>query len=700
MENSFFIEKLKEANRQIDEKSFEKAGNTLNQVPEEFKRDIRFLYTSGQLEFAKGAFPKASKIFHVIITESSKKKSIPKGLQKLIESSEEKLLLALLTLKKHKPALQLSKKVLKHTSSFQVNFRSGILFNQIGDTENAIKHYQKCIELSPEEKVVHFNLGNCFQKQKKHNKAIQCFAKSIEIDKEFKEAFNNRGNCFKDLRRFQLAVNDYKSALLIDENYVAPMKNLAGIFELTKNFSESLKYIRSIVKKEPTNFDALFKLITLERQICMWKRTDKKDWELGEKILALSEKSESLAAPSPFNILNIKDDIQFQNRATRNYAKFRVKNTKRDQIKPRKLSKKDKIRIGYFSADFHTHATMHLMMRMLELHNKNHFDIYCFSFGPNLPDDPFQKRVKKASTEFLDLNGVSDSNSVELSRTKKLDIAVDLKGFTTDCRPEIFAKGVAPIQINYLGYPGSMACSFMDYIIADSIVVPSEHEKYYSEKVIRMKSSYQVNDDTRKISRKRLNKLDIGLPEDQFVFCNFNNSYKIGQIEFRLWCEILSKCPNSILWLLDTSKLAKENLSKELDKFGLDNARLYFAEKIPSEEHLKRIQNADLFLDTFNYNAHTTGSDALWAGVPILTLPGNSFPARVGASLVSAANVPELICKSKKDYVEKACKYYEDHRMLSKVKNKLGKKNKKLPLFATKKFVDELEIHYMDLLKS
>ena len=271
---------------------------------------------------------------------------------------------------------------------------------------------------------------------------------------------------------------------------------------------------------------------------------------------------------------------------------------------------------------------MHLMMRMLELHNKNDFDIYCFSFGPNLPDDPFQKRVKKASTEFLDLNGVSDSNSVELSRTKKLDIAVDLKGFTTDCRPEIFAKGVAPIQINYLGYPGSMACSFMDYIIADSIVVPSEHEKYYSEKVIRMKSSYQVNDDTKKKNfEKRLNKLDIGLPEDRFVFCNFNNSYKIGQIEFRLWCEILSKCPNSILWLLDTSKLAKENLSKELDKFGLDNARLYFAEKIPSEEHLKRIQNADLFLDTFNYNAHTTGSDALWAGSSYFNIAWKQFPS-------------------------------------------------------------------------
>ena len=305
------------------------------------------------------------------------------------------------------------------------------------------------------------------------------------------------------MRRFQLAVNDYKSALLIDENYVAPMKNLAGIFELTKNFSESLKYIRGIVKIEPTNFDALFKLITLERQICMWKRTDKKDWELGEKILALSENQKVWLLRHPLTSLILKMIFNFKIVLPETIQNFRVKNTKRDQIKPRKLSKKDKIRIGYFSADFHTHATMHLMMRMLELHNKNDFDIYCFSFGPNLPDDPFQKRVKKASTEFLDLNGVSDSNSVELSRTKKLDIAVDLKGFTTDCRPEIFAKGVAPIQINYLGYPGSMACSFMDYIIADSIVVPSEHEKYYSEKVIRMKSSYQVNDDTRKISEEK-----------------------------------------------------------------------------------------------------------------------------------------------------------------------------------------------------
>ena len=355
-----------------------------------------------------------------------------------------------------------------------------------------------------------------------------------------------------------MALKDYEDALKIDEKYIAPMKNLAGVCELMKNFNASLFYIKKIIEIEPTNFDALFKLITLERQICLWRRSEEKDWELGSRIISLSEITEGTAAPSPFNILNIKDDPEFHYRATQNYAKYRSKKKiKRTILEKRKISKINKIRVGYFSADFHTHATMHLIAKLFALHNKSNFDIFLFSFGPNLPDDPFQKKLKQQCFEYIDLNGISDVDAVRLARERFLDIAVDLKGFTTDCRPEIFARGVAPVHINYLGYPGSMACDFMDYILADEIVIPKLHEKFYSEKVLRMKATYQLNDDSRKISAKKFSRGEQGLPEKQFIFCNFNNSYKIGISEFSIWCDILNECKNSILWLLDTSEDAK-----------------------------------------------------------------------------------------------------------------------------------------------
>ena len=697
VDNSSFVELIKAANANIQKKSYKEAQALLNQIGENYKSDIRFLYTMGQLHFSSNDFPKASKIFALISNKTDLTNNPPTFVKNIYDRSKEQLFLCDLNLGNLDKAKQHSDSSLKNTENFHVHFRAGILFNQHGDTNSAIKHYEKCIKINPKEKISYFNIGNCLQRQKKHIEAIKFFTEALKIDNSFKEAFNNRGNCLKDLRRFQMAIKDYKNALKIDNQYVAPMKNLAGIYELTKNFSSSLNFIRKIISIEPTNFDALFKLITLERQICLWRRTEQKDWELGEKIISLSEKSAALAAPSPFNILNIKDDLQFHYRATKNYSNFRVKNVKREKILPRKISKNDKIRVGYFSADFHTHATMHLMMRMLELHNMNQFEVYCFSFGPTLPDDPYQKRVKKACSEFIDLNGVSDRMSLDIARSKKIDIALDLKGYTTDCRPEIFAMGIAPIQINYLGYPGSMACDFMDYILADHMVLPPEHEGYYSEKILRMSASYQVNDDMRKISRKRYNKKDAGLPENKFVFCNFNNSYKIGPTEFRLWCDILKECSGSILWLLETSESAKINLKNEMKKVGLEESRIYFAEKLPSDEHLKRIQNADLFLDTFNYNAHTTGSDALWAGVPLLTLPGNSFPSRVGASLVNAANIPQLICKNKEEYVKLACRLYKNKKQMGEIKKTLGKRNKKLPLFATQKFVDELENHYSAL---
>jgi predicted O-linked N-acetylglucosamine transferase (SPINDLY family) len=278
-----------------------------------------------------------------------------------------------------------------------------------------------------------------------------------------------------------------------------------------------------------------------------------------------------------------------------------------------------------------------------------------------------------------------------------LDIAVDLKGYTTDSRPGIFSYQVAPLQVNYLGYPGTMGAPYIDYIIADPVLIPPPYQIFYSEKVVYLPGSYQVNDSSRKISDKVMQRSDAGLPEDAFVFCCFNNPYKITPEVFDIWMSLLKKVEGSVIWLLQANSSVVQNLGKEAEKRGIDAGRLIFANRLPLPEHLARQRLADLFLDTFNYNAHTTASDALWAGLPVVTKLGEGFASRVGGSLLNAVGLPELITSSAQVYADVALMLAEDPQKLNILKARLGDNLKKSTLFNSALFARHLEMAYVQM---
>jgi predicted O-linked N-acetylglucosamine transferase (SPINDLY family) len=333
------------------------------------------------------------------------------------------------------------------------------------------------------------------------------------------------------------------------------------------------------------------------------------------------------------------------------------------------------------------------MAGLFEAHDRNAFEFFAFSFGPDVSDEMSQ-RIKLQFAEFININEMSDIEVAKLARDKRIDIAVDLKGITQGARSNIFAYRAAPIQVNYLGYPGTMGAPYYDYIIADRVLVPTASRQYYSEKIVYLPGSYQVNDSKRIISEHAFTKAQFGLPADAFIFCCFNNNYKITPATFDSWMRILNQVPNGVLWLMEDNPYAAENLRREATQRGVNQRRLKFATRIPLQEHLARHRLADLFLDTLPYNAHTTASDALWAGLPVLTCIGASFPARVAASLLASVGLTELVTHSMADYENLAVELATNPAKLNALKERLATNRLDCPLFNTEDFAKNLESAY------
>jgi predicted O-linked N-acetylglucosamine transferase (SPINDLY family) len=352
-----------------------------------------------------------------------------------------------------------------------------------------------------------------------------------------------------------------------------------------------------------------------------------------------------------------------------------------------------RIKIGYYSADFHDHATAHLLAETLEWHDKNSFEILLFSFGPIL-EDGMQTRLAMAADQFFDVRQKSDSEIATFSRNLAVDVAVDLKGYTQHSRPGIFSARCAPVQVSFLGYPGTMGAKFIDYIIADRVLIPDGLAPFYSEKVVRLPGSYQPNDSRRTISNRQFSRLQFGLPEGGFVFCCFNNNYKILPETFDLWMRIILKVEGSVLWLLGDNPSAVRNLFNEAESRGVSRSRIVFAERAPHDIHLARHQLADLYLDTFPCNAHTSASDSLWAGLPLITRIGETFASRVAASLLSALDLQELIAETADDYFSLAITLASEVSRLNAIKERLQINKQCSTLFNGKLFALNLEVGY------
>jgi predicted O-linked N-acetylglucosamine transferase (SPINDLY family) len=308
-----------------------------------------------------------------------------------------------------------------------------------------------------------------------------------------------------------------------------------------------------------------------------------------------------------------------------------------------------------------------------------------------------RKRLVAAFDEFHDVRRNNDKEVAKLLNDRQVDIAVDLAGYTQDSRPGILAHRPAPIQVNYLGFPATMGADFIDYIIADAMVLPVEHQPYYTEKVVYLPDCYQVNDTKRKIAERTPTRKEMGLPEQAFVFCSFNNNWKITPDVFDIWMRLLHQIEGSVLWLLGTNEGAVRNLRKEAQRRGIDPLRLVFARWLPPAEHLARHRLADLFLDTLPYNAHTTASDALWVGLPVLTCRGEAFAGRVAASLLQAVGTPELIASNLEDYQTLALKLARDPALLAEIRAKLVGNRNTHSLFNTERFARHIEAAYMTM---
>ena len=405
----------------------------------------------------------------------------------------------------------------------------------------------------------------------------------------------------------------------------------------------------------------------------------------------MSEISDGHKRIDAFSFMALVDDVEFQQKVSSIYSKDRFpKSNLLPEIKNHPKHKK--IRIGYFSGDFREHPVSTLTAGLYENHDRDCFEIYAFSYGPDTNDD-MNLRIKAGVDYFHDVQSMSNKDIVLLSRSLEIDIGVDLGGYTASAKTDIFAMSTAPIQLSYIGFLGTMGADYYDYLISDLTIIPKKNQKHYSEKIIYL-PYFQANDSDQAYSITNLSRKDIGLPEKGFVFCCFNNTYKFTPLTFDSWSQILKSVPDSVLLLYASNKTAEKNLTKEITRRGIDSERIVFGKHLPIGEYLGRYKVVDLFLDTNPYNAGTTSSDALRMGLPVITCQGQSFSSRMGASILKAINMPELITSTQKEYESKAIELAMNPQKMREIKEKLAKNIKTAPLYNTPLFTKHLESAY------
>ena len=565
----------------------------------------------------------------------------------------------------------------------------GGALQELNKFEDAIKIYNKLFQLDPNHLQAKNNIANCFTKIKKFNEAVKIYKELIKKNPYDYVAYNNLGNVNQEMNHDENAIYNYTKSINLKSDYFIAHKNLGDIYKKKGRYKESLNLYNLVNKLKPGYKDIISNIIETKMLICEWG-----DYESYIKKIRDIIKSKNFF--NPFTLLYLIDDPYLQKKTSKIYIKERYSDLNK-VISDKKNKKKLKPKIGYFSADFGDHATLHLIFDIFKHHDKSKFDFYAFSFGSK-KDDSWNTEVRKYFKDFIDVDNMSDEEIAITSQKIGIDIAVDLKGFTQDARPGIFLHRAAPIQINYLGYPGTMGSDFIDYILADKIVIPKKNQKNFTEKVIYLKNCYQPNMDKRDISIKKFTKSDFELPEDAFVFCSFNSNYKITPYIFNIWMNILKKVPNSILWILVSNSDAKKNLKLEAKQSGVNENRIIFAKKIPVNEHLKRMQIADLFLDTFPCNAHTTASEAIRMALPIITISGESFASRVAKSILNQVNLNGLVVNNEKDYQNLAIDLANNKSKLEEIKSNLRKSLKNTSLYNSKEFTKNLEDIYTEMI--
>ena len=594
------------------------------------------------------------------------------------------------------------------------------VFADLGRYGEAVVSCDAAIRLAPDLAAAYVNRGDALAGLKRHEAALESFDKAIAIDPTVPAAHNDRANSLLSLNRYEAAVAGYDAAIALKPDYAEAFAGRGVAQQKLKRPAEALASYSRAIALDPRNAEAYHNLgnllVDLKRYddairayatsmaakpdnkfvFGTWLHTRMKvcDWfDLDASVGQLTRRVDAGEKVSPpFPLLALPTSLEQQRKAATIWS---------DEMFPpdarlppiARRPRRGPLRVGYFSADFYNHATAWLIAGLFEQHDRAIVEPIAFSFG-RVEDDEMSGRLRAAVDRFLDVRPMSDLEVASLARSIDIDIAVDLKGFTTDSRTGIFAARAAPIQVSYLGYPGTMAADYIDYLIADPIVVPVSDQNEYSEKIVYLPDSYQVNDSQRPISDRVFQRADCGLPADGVVYCSFNNNYKITPETFGAWMRILHGVDGSVLWLFAENPHAASNLRREAASRGVRPERLVFAERMSNPDHLARHRLADLVLDTWPYNAHTTASDALWAGLPVVTRAGETFAGRVAASLLSAVGLPELITSGIEAYEAVATDLGRNPAKLARLKRKLARNRQTSPLFDTRRFARNIELAY------
>lgn len=577
--------------------------------------------------------------------------------------------------------------------AISLNPRSGIALCDLGDAykalarhEQAIDAYSNGLRLKPDHVSGWNNLGNALLAVGRRADAVEALLTAQKLAPGTAQIAFNMANAYQALGDLDQAEAHFAKAASLSPRFAAALYNLGLVQRLKGDLPAAIASFDAVLAVKPDHDQARTEKLHQQAHICDFRWAD----EFSKLPSDFGLRGKGAA---PFAFLAMEDAPLRHRQRSALYGK-RLGLRDRPAALPKERSLGRKLRIGYFSSDFHDHATMHLMKGVFDHHDREQFEIYVYSFGPSKQDDTRSALVAKVD-RFQDLMGRPSDEIRAAALADTLDIAIDLKGYTGENRAEIFADRLAPIQISYLGYPGTTGCSVFDYVIADHVVLPPPQRASFAEQVIYLPDSYQINDATRAIDSHRPSRAECGLPEQGMVLCCFNNSYKITPQMFALWMRLLNHRADAVLWLLQSNDWSADNLRCEAARHGIDPARLIFAERLPAAAHLARHACADLFLDTFPCNAHTTASDALWGGLPVLTCAGRHFATRVAASLLTAAALPELITTNLPDYEALATSLMDHPATLRQLRDRLHAQRLSCALFDTAAVTLHLETAYM-----
>ncbi|HEX9588577.1 MAG TPA: tetratricopeptide repeat protein [Bradyrhizobium sp.] len=528
---------------------------------------------------------------------------------------------------------------------------AGIVLQELGRAREAVDLYRQLLEQMPAHADACNNLGTALLAEGRADEARAAFEQALAHKPDFPEAFCNLGNARRELGDLAGAIAAYRDALRL----------------------------------RPDDAGAFSQLIYHRAQACAWDGYEADQ----EKLVDMARRG--IRVP-PFYLLSTPASASDQLSCARHWATS-ISPPRKALFHHQPRAERERIRLGYLSGDLHQHATAQLMAELFECHDRDRFEVFAYSYGPD-DDSPMRARLAAAFDRFVDIRARSHRKAADLIHADQVDILVDLKGYTHHARPAISAYRPAPVQVSYLGYPATMGADFIDYIIVDPFVVPSSQQPFFSERLVHLPRSYQANDRRREVADARPSRRDFGLPAEGLVLCSFNNNYKISPAFFDIWMRLLRAVPGSVLWLLEANPLVRGNLRSEAEKRGVDSGRLIFAPLVPPAEHLGRHRHADLFLDTLPCNAHTTASDALWAGLPVVTCCGDTFAGRVASSLLMAIGMPELVTKSLEEYEQAALALARSPQRLIALRQKLQNNRDASALFDLPKLTGNIEAAY------